>query len=66
MNYSIELDKYELNILKSLAKEEYKNLSVKCEDSIGFDRDMLEDSKFKLLMLIGKLDNVIMVVDKEK
>lgn len=62
--YNIEIDKYELAILKSLVKTEYKKLSDTAKNYNGFDRDMLEDSKFRLLLLVGKLDNIIMKGDK--
>lgn len=64
MNYTIELDEYELATLKSLAKTEYKKLADTAKNYNGFDRDMLEDSKFKLLMLIGKLDNIVTIANK--
>ena len=57
--YNIKIDKYELATLKSLVKSEYKKLSDTVKSYDGFDRDMLEDSKFRLLLLIGKLDNII-------
>ena len=62
--YKLEIDKYELATLKSLAKTEYKKLSDAAKGYNGFDRDMLEDSKFRLLLLIGKLDNIIIMGDK--
>ena len=58
--YKLEIDKYELATLKSLVKTEYKKLTDAAKNYNGFDRDMLEDSKLKLLLLIGKLDNIIM------
>lgn len=64
MKHNIELDKYELATLKSLVKTEYKKLADIVKNYNGFDRDMLEDSKFKLLTLIRKLDNVISMTDK--
>ena len=62
--YNIEVDKYELAILKNLVKAEYKKLTDTAKNYNGFDRDMLEDSKFRLLLLAGKLDNIIVVGDK--
>ena len=62
--YKLEIDKYELTTLKSLLKAEYKKLSDVMKNYSGFDRDMLEDSKFRLLLLIGKLDNIIIMGDK--
>ena len=64
MRYTIELDKYELNTLKNVIKKAYKEAKKDCEGKTGFDRDMLEDSAFKLLLLVGKLDNIIVKGDK--
>lgn len=66
MNYTIELDIHELNIIKDSVKKEYRALQEKANNRYltDFQRDMLEDSKFKLLMLIGKLDNIITVANK--
>ena len=64
MKYIVELDKYELNILKDIVKKDYKETKKNCKYKTGFDRDMLEDSAFKLLLLLGKLDNVVQVADK--
>ena len=62
--YTIELDKYELKTLKNVIKKAYKEAKKDCEGKTGFDRDMLEDSAFKLLLLAGKLDNIIIMGDK--
>lgn len=62
--YKLEIDKYELAILKNLVKTEYKKLSDTAKSYNDFDRDMLEDSKFRLLSLLGKLDNIITIGDK--
>lgn len=64
--YKLEVDKYELNILKSLVKNEYQKLIEKENNRylIDFELDMIKDSKFRLLLLIGKLDNIIPVADK--
>jgi hypothetical protein len=53
MNYTIELDKDELKILKRLVKDEFnfRKSPVTFEDET------------KLLLLIGKLENVVMVAD---
>lgn len=61
--YKLEIDKYELAILKKLVKAEYKKLSDVAESYDGFDRDLIEDSKFRILLLIGKLDNIIVMGD---
>ena len=62
--YKLEIDKYELATLKALVKAEYKKLTDAAKNYNGFDRDMLEDSKLKLLLLAGKLDNIIIMGDK--
>ena len=62
--YKIEIDKYELATLKSLVKAEYKKLADTAKSYNGFDRDMLEDSKFRLLLLAGKLNNIIVMGGK--
>ena len=62
--YKLEIDKYELATLKSLVKTEYKKVSDAAKSYNGFDRDIIEDSKFKLLLLVGKLDNIIVMGDK--
>ena len=62
--YNIEVDKYKLAILKNLVKTEYKKISDTAKNYSGFDRDMLEDSNFRLLLLAGKLDNIIIEGDK--
>ena len=59
--YKLEIDKYELATLKALVKAEYKKLADTAKSYNGFDRDMLEDSAFKLLLLAGKLDNIIVM-----
>ena len=62
--YKIEIDKYELATLKSLVKTEYKKLTDAARSYNGFDRDILEDSKLKLLLLAGKLNNIVVMGDK--
>lgn len=62
--YKLEIDKYELATLKALVKAEYKKLTDTAKSYNGFDRDMLEDSKLRLLILAGKLDNIVVVGDK--
>jgi hypothetical protein len=66
MRYTIEVDIHELNIIKDSVKKEYHELREKENNRYltDFQRDMIENSKFKLLMLIGKLDNIIPVADK--
>ena len=62
--YKLQIDKYELATLKSLVKTEYNKLANAAENYSGVDRDMLEDSKFRLLLLAGKLDNISIKGDK--
>lgn len=64
--YNIEIDKYELSILKSLVKNEYQKLIEKENNRYltDFELDMIKDSKLRLLLLIGKLDNIIVTGDK--
>ena len=64
--YNIEIDKYELGVLKSLVKNEYQKLIEKENNKYltDFELDMIKDSKLKLLLLIGKLDNIIVTGDK--
>ena len=53
MNYTIELNKDELKILKRLVKDEF-----------NFRKNQVTfDDETKLLLLIGKLDNVVTVAD---
>lgn len=63
MNYSIELDKYELNILKSLVMAEYERDKLRFESADDFDKDIVKDSMLKLNLIQGKLNNVIMKAD---
>ena len=64
--YNIAVDSYELTIIKSLVKNEYQKLREKENNKYltDFDLDMIKDSKFRLLLLIGKLDNIIIMGDK--
>ena len=64
--YNIAVDSYELSIVKSLVKNEYQKLIEKENNKYltDFELDMIKDSKFRLLLLIGKLDNIIVMGDK--
>ena len=64
--YNIAVDSYELSIIKSLVKNEYQKLTEKENNRYltDFELDMIKDSKFRLLLLIGKLDNIIVMGDK--
>ena len=64
MKYTIELNKHELSTLKNIVKKSYKEAKKECEGKTGFDRDVIEDSAFKLLLLAGKLDNIFVKGDK--
>lgn len=61
MNYSIELDKYELNILKSLVKAEYNREQIRFENKYtnDFDKDIAKDSMITLKHIQSNLDNAI-------
>ena len=62
MNYTIELNKDELKILKQVLKEEFKREQYYKE--MFTDGSTTSDKEHQLLMLISKLDNVITVADK--
>lgn len=40
------------------------NIDKKNKNGRIYSRDILEDSTFKLLLLVGKLDNIIIMGDK--
>ena len=68
MNYSIELDKYELNTLKSLVRAEYQKMQT-CfnnQSQDDFGKDIIKDSMIRLLTISSKLDNVITRVSKRQ
>ena len=62
MNYTIELNKDELKMLKQVLKEEFeveKYYREKVTES-----STTSEKEHQLLLLIGKLDNIIPVADK--
>ena len=68
MLYTIEVDKYELNRLKAAVLHQYeydKRYKVICLHTNNFDgADVAEDSMTRDLILLGKLENIIVKVDK--
>ena len=65
MLYNISLDKYELYILKSLVKAEYNREQIRFENKYtdDFDKDIAKDSMVRLIIIQGKLNNVILMSD---
>lgn len=68
MTYTIELDKYDLARLKRIVKDALQrelkaiDVSIKCKDESG--EALADYEATQLMMLMGKLDNVIPVADK--
>ena len=67
MEYAIKLNKDELKSLKKFLKEEYDSVKALRNNKVFHveykDGDSLENREHELLLLLGKLDNVIMVAD---
>ncbi len=67
MNYTIELNKDELKSLKKFLREEYDSVKAIRNNQVFRveykDGDSLENREHELLLLLGKLDNVITVAD---
>jgi hypothetical protein len=63
MRYTIELDKDELSLLKGLVRQEYYRVGEKLKDDV-FDKNSIKNIMAKLLLVGGKLDNIIVVADK--
>jgi hypothetical protein len=63
MRYTIELDKDELSLLKGLVRQEYYRVGEKLKDDV-FDKNSIKNIMAKLLLVGGKLDNIIPVADK--
>lgn len=67
MKYIIELDKNELKALKKFLKEDYNSVKTLRNNEVFRveykDGDSLENREHELLLLLGKLDNVITVAD---
>lgn len=68
MNYIIELNKDEFKALKKFLKEEYGSVKALRNNEVFRveykDGDSLEVREHELLLLLGKLDNIIPVADK--
>ena len=65
MKYIVELTEIELNFLKRTLKEEFEKIKYKATSQDPYGDACLENYKeHQLLMLIGKLDNIIPVADK--
>ena len=68
MNYTIEISDDELRLLKSITRDEYTRVqSLHKQEASRAEINStkwLEDKACQLLLLIGKLDNVIHVADK--
>lgn len=68
MKYIIELNKDELKALKKFLREEYDSVKALRNNQVFRveykDGDSLEVREHELLLLLGKLDNIIPVADK--
>lgn len=60
---TVELTEEELNLVKKLVKDDYKFLNEKCTICVNSNR-YLHDYQVKLLLLAGKLDNIIIPAEK--
>ena len=60
---TVELTEEELNIVKKLVKDDYKFLNEKCTTCVNSNL-YLHDYQVKLLLLAGKLDNIIIPAEK--
>jgi hypothetical protein len=63
MIYTIELDKDELKLLKILVRQEFYKEGLKLKNE-ALNKDAIESTRTKLLLIGGKLDNIIPVADK--
>lgn len=64
MNYIIELTETELNFLKRTLKEEFEKMRCKPALQDPYGDTCLESYKqHQLLILLGKLDNIILVAN---
>lgn len=68
MKYIIELNKNELKTLKKFLKEDYNSIKALRNNEVFHvefkDGDSLENREHELLLLLGKLDNIILKADK--
>ena len=67
--YKIELTKDELKVLKKFLREEYNSVKALRNNEVFRveykDGDSLESREHELLLLLGKLNNIILISDKE-
>ena len=68
MNYTIKISDDELRLLKSITRDEYMRVQSLHNQEVSRAEansiKWLENRSCQLLLLIGKLDNVITVADK--
>ena len=68
MKYIIELNKGEFKALKKFLKEEHRSVKALRNNEVFRveyrDGDSLEVREHELLLLLGKLDNIIPIADK--
>ena len=63
----VRLNQYELSILKCLVKAEYNREQIRFENKYtdDFDKDIAKDNMIRLNHIQGKLNNVVLMLDKE-
>lgn len=68
MRYNIELNDSELKALKKFLKEDYDSVRALRNNEVFRveykDGDSLESREHELLLLLGKIDNIIPVANK--
>ena len=68
MKYIIELNDNELKVLKKFLREEYSSVKALRNNEVFRveykEGDSLENREHELILLLGKLDNIITVADK--
>ena len=64
MTYTVELDKDELKLLKILVRQEYYKEGLKLLRNEALNKDVIENTRAKLLLIGGKLDNIIVEAEK--
>lgn len=68
MKYTLELNDGELKALKKFLKEEYDSVRALRNNEVFRveykDGDSLESREHELLLLLGKLNNIILIADK--
>jgi hypothetical protein len=69
MKYNLELNKDEFKALKKFLKEEYDSVKALRNNQVFRveykNGDSLENREHELLLLLGKLNNIILIADKE-